>query len=125
MSESAHPTRHARAVLLANFVAEEDGQEALQHWAAHLGLDIGAFGSLTTWRFMGSYKWGYKSPHMSCKYNYPTYNPTYKYPWAHEPPSRQALNPKPSHQDFLLPRTQGCFNPEKAGLCRASWYLSC
>ena len=31
-------------------------------------------------RFMGSYKWGYKSPNMGYKYSYPTYNPTYKYP---------------------------------------------
>ena len=30
-----------------------------------------------TWRFMGSYKWGYKSPNM---YSYPTYNPVYNYP---------------------------------------------
>ena len=29
------------------------------------------------WRFMGSYKWGYKSPNV---YSYPTYNPTYNYP---------------------------------------------
>ena len=33
-----------------------------------------------TWRFMGSYKWGYKSPNMSYKYTYPTYNSTYNYP---------------------------------------------
>ena len=25
-----------------------------------------------TWRFMGSYKWGYKSPNMGYNYNYPT-----------------------------------------------------
>ena len=24
------------------------------------------------WRFMGSHKWGYKSPNMSYKYSYPT-----------------------------------------------------
>ena len=32
-----------------------------------------------TWRFMGSYKWGYKSPNLGYKYCYPTYNynPTY------------------------------------------------
>ena len=30
-----------------------------------------------TWRFMGSYKWGYKSPSM---YSYPTYNPIYNSP---------------------------------------------
>ena len=33
-----------------------------------------------TWRFMGTYKWGYKSPNMGHKYSYPTYNPTYIYP---------------------------------------------
>ena len=33
-----------------------------------------------TWRFMGSYKWSYKSPNMAYNYSYPTYNPTYKYP---------------------------------------------
>ena len=33
-----------------------------------------------TWRFMGTYKWGYKSPSMGHKYSYPTYNPTYIYP---------------------------------------------
>ena len=35
-----------------------------------------------TWRFMGSYKQGYKSPppDMGYKYSYPTYNPTYNYP---------------------------------------------
>ena len=31
-------------------------------------------------RFMGSYKWGYKSPNMGYKYIYPTYNPYYNYP---------------------------------------------
>ena len=35
---------------------------------------------IRTWRFMGSYKWGYKSPNMGYKYSYPTYNPTYSYP---------------------------------------------
>ena len=34
----------------------------------------------TTWRFMGTYKWGYKSPNVGYKYSYPTYNPTYNYP---------------------------------------------
>ena len=33
-----------------------------------------------TWRFMGSYKWGYTSPNMGYTYSYPTYNPTYNYP---------------------------------------------
>ena len=32
------------------------------------------------WRFMGSYKWGYKSPNMDYNYDYPTYNPAYNYP---------------------------------------------
>ena len=35
---------------------------------------------LLAWRFMGSYKWVYKSPNMGYKYSYPTYNPTYYYP---------------------------------------------
>ena len=34
----------------------------------------------STWRFMGSYNWGDKSPNMAYKYSYPTYNPTYN--WA-------------------------------------------
>ena len=34
----------------------------------------------STWRFMGSNKWGYKSPDMGYKYSYPTYNLTYNYP---------------------------------------------
>ena len=34
----------------------------------------------STWRLMGSYKWGYKSPNMGYNYSYPTYNPTYNYP---------------------------------------------
>ena len=33
-----------------------------------------------TWRFMGSYKYGYKSPNRAYNYSYPTYNPTYNYP---------------------------------------------
>ena len=33
-----------------------------------------------TWRFMRSYKWGYRAPNMSYKYSYPTYNPNYNYP---------------------------------------------
>ena len=33
-----------------------------------------------TWRFMGSYKLGCKSPNMGYNYRYPTYNPTYNYP---------------------------------------------
>ena len=42
------------------------------------------------WRFVGSYKWGYKSPNMSYKYSSPTYNP-------HEPSStdQSSFNPKP------------------------------
>ena len=33
-----------------------------------------------TWRFMGSYKWGDKSPDIGYKSSYPTYNPIYTYP---------------------------------------------
>ena len=33
-----------------------------------------------TWRFMDSYKLGYKSPNMGYRYSYPTYNLTYSYP---------------------------------------------
>ena len=33
-----------------------------------------------TWRFMGSYKYGYKSLIMGFNYRYLTYNPTYNYP---------------------------------------------
>ena len=35
---------------------------------------------MITWRFMGSYKWSYKSPNMGSKYSYPTYKSTYNYP---------------------------------------------
>ena len=35
---------------------------------------------VSTWRFMGSYKRGYKSPFMGYNYSYPTCNPTYNYP---------------------------------------------
>ena len=39
---------------------------------------LGFYGVQTSaWRFMGSEKWGYKSPNMGCKYSYPTYNPAY------------------------------------------------
>ena len=38
-----------------------------------------------TWRFMASYKWGYKSPKMAYKYSYPTYNLRIT---THEPPSK-------------------------------------
>ena len=31
------------------------------------------YGTLT-WRFMNTYKLGYKSPNMGYKYSYPTYN---------------------------------------------------
>ena len=33
-----------------------------------------------TWRFMGSYKWAYKSPNMGYQYSYSAYIPTYNYP---------------------------------------------
>ena len=33
-----------------------------------------------TWRFTGSYKWGYKGLKKGYKYSYLTYNPTYNYP---------------------------------------------
>ena len=42
-----------------------------------------------TWRFMGSYKWSYKSPNMSYNYSCLTYNPTYNCP------TPLSLNPKP------------------------------
>ena len=49
-----------------------------------LGLRFRAFPTKLTWRFMGSYTWGYMSPNRS--YNvYATYNPLII---AHEPPSR-------------------------------------
>ena len=34
----------------------------------------------STWRFMGSYKWSYKSPDISYNYSYPAYDLTYNYP---------------------------------------------
>ena len=42
---------------------------------------------MLTWRFMGGYKYGYKSPNMGYNYSYLTYNPTYIIT-THEPPSR-------------------------------------
>ena len=42
---------------------------------------------------MGSYKWGYKSPNMTYKYSYPTYNPIYNYPM-----NLQTLNPIEPHR---------------------------
>ena len=36
--------------------------------------------SAPTWRFMGSYKWGYKSTNMGDSSSYPTYSPTNNYP---------------------------------------------
>ena len=33
-----------------------------------------------TWRFMGSYKWGYKPLNMGYNYSYSAYNATYTYP---------------------------------------------
>ena len=43
------------------------------------GLSLG-HDAFSTLRFMGSYKWRYKSPNIGYTYNYPTYNPTYNYP---------------------------------------------
>ena len=40
-----------------------------------------------TWGFMGSYKWGYKSPTIGYENGYPTYNPLIT---THEPPSTVA-----------------------------------
>ena len=37
------------------------------------------YGTLT-WRFMGSYKWSYKSPNTRYNYSCRAYNPTYNYP---------------------------------------------
>ena len=36
------------------------------------------FRQLSTWRYMGIYKWGYKSPNSDHNHSYPKYNPTYK-----------------------------------------------
>ena len=33
----------------------------------------------STWRLVGSYKWGYKSRNMSYKYSCPTKSPSYNY----------------------------------------------
>ena len=35
-----------------------------------------------TWRFVGSSKWSYKPFNMGYNYGYPTYKPTYNYPWT-------------------------------------------
>ena len=45
-----------------------------------LGLSPGLGFIGNTWRFRGSYKWGYKSPSMGYKFSYPTCNATYNYP---------------------------------------------
>ena len=43
----------------------------------------------STWRFIGSYTWGYKSPNMGYKYSYPTNNPTYHYPYPEPEPLKE------------------------------------
>ena len=47
----------------------------------------------STWRFMGSSTWGYKSPIKGYKYSYLTYNPTYNYPSTSKY-HLQTLNPR-------------------------------
>ena len=54
---------------------------------------------------MGSYTWGYKSPNMAYEYSFPTYNPTYNYPWT-------------SKQDESIQLNE----PEKAFYEEAFWY---
>ena len=51
--------------------------------AAFAGVRVS--GVVVTWRFMGSCKWGYKSPNLGYNKSYPTYSPTRT---THEPPSR-------------------------------------
>ena len=41
---------------------------------------------------MGSYKWGYGSPHMGYNYSYPTYSPTCSYP-PHPKPYTTPIEP--------------------------------
>ena len=56
-----------------------------------------------TWRFMGSYKWGYQSPNMDYRCGYPTYyNPTYK--TTHEPPVSAGRIPRKESKDVGLKR---------------------
>ena len=40
-----------------------------------------------TWRFMGSFKWSYKSTNMGYNSSYPTYIPPYNFPSADPEPS--------------------------------------
>ena len=53
------------------------------YWAETLCEGPGGRDSLpdtTTWRFMGSYKWSYKSPDIGYNYSRPTCNLTYNFP---------------------------------------------
>ena len=44
-------------------------------------LGVSLKGSIGILGFRGSYKWSCKSPNIGYNYSYPTYNPTYNYPW--------------------------------------------
>ena len=65
------------------------------HWVPHSSAAVQTWPStewkladlclllyLPSWRFMGSYKWGYKPSNRRSNYSYPTYNLTYIYPWT-------------------------------------------
>ena len=47
---------------------------------SHRACETEPVEGFATWRFMGSYKWGYKSPNIGYNQSYPTYNPTNNYP---------------------------------------------
>ena len=56
---------------------------SIRAWVTNLRAGaavVGSRGLGSTWRFMGSYKWSYKSPNMGYNYSFRTYNPTYSYP---------------------------------------------
>ena len=46
----------------------------------------GFFVAVSTWRFMGSYKWSYMSPNFGYAYSYPISKHTFNCP-CHEPPN--------------------------------------
>ena len=48
------------------------GQAMMDRWTKAQSSKVRLLAS--TWRFMGSYKWGYKPPNMGYKCSYPTYN---------------------------------------------------
>ena len=59
------------------YIRYPEGARFLLAWMLRRSLEVNVFHCNAapwlrdTWRFMGSYKWGYKSPNMGPTYNYP------------------------------------------------------